>query len=79
MTDTLLLVAAVTRPSVLFLWLTLIGSTLATLFPDIVVEQGFFAESFIDRGAVRLIAVPLILVSAFLLTDYHYQWTKGLI
>jgi hypothetical protein len=61
------------------LWLALIGSAGAILFPDWVLVDGFFADAFIDRRIVRLIAVPLFIVSAVVLTDLHFHWSKGLI
>jgi hypothetical protein len=55
-------------------WLALIGSVGAILFPDLVLAESFFADSFIDRRTIRLIAIPLFVVSAVLLSDYHFHW-----
>ena len=56
------------------LWFTLIGSGGATLFPDLVRSTGVFSDIFIDRSTVRLVAVPLFIACAILLTDYYYGW-----
>jgi hypothetical protein len=61
------------------LWFTLIGSGGATLFPDLVLANGIFADSFIDRSTVRLIAVPLFIACAVLLTDHYYGWSRGML
>ena len=79
MTDILPLVLAVRSGTIYSIWATLIGSGGAFLFPDLVLAQGLFADSFIDRGTVRLIAGPLFVACAFLLTDHYYHWTKGLL
>ena len=55
-------------------WLTLIGPVGAILFPDLVLADSFFSGSFIDRRAIRLIAIPLFVVSAGLLSDYDFHW-----
>jgi hypothetical protein len=55
-------------------WLTLIASVGAILFPDLVLAESFFADSFIDRRTIRPIAIPLFVVSAVLLSDYHLHW-----
>ena len=60
------------------MWLTLIGSACAILFPDVVLVEGFFADSFIDRRTIRLIAVPLFIAMAVLISDYHLHWSRGL-
>ena len=77
MNDVLPLILAV-RGGIRTYWFALIGSGGAFLFPDLVLAHGLFADSFIDRSAVRLIAGPLFLVSAVILTDHYYHWTKGL-
>ena len=79
MSEAITLTLAARSGVLLSLWLTLIGSGGSTLFPDLVLSEGVFADSFIDRSTVRLIAVPLFIVSAVLLTDYYYEWSKGLL
>ena len=80
MSDLLPLTLAATKPStVVTLWFTLIGSGGAILFPDLVRSQGLFADSFIDRGTVRLIAVPLFIACTIILTDHYYHWSKGML
>ena len=59
-------------------WMTLIGSGGALLFPDLVLMEGLFADSFIDRGTVRLIAAPVFIVSAALVSDHYNPWIEGL-
>jgi hypothetical protein len=60
-------------------WFTLIGSGGAILFPDLVRSTGFFSDVYIDRGTVRLIAVPLFIACAVILTDHYYHWSEGLL
>ena len=66
-------------PTELGLWLMLLGSAGAFIFPDMVLVEGIFADSFISRGTIRLIAAPLLIVSIVLLTDFYFHWSKGLI
>ena len=66
-------------PTELGLWLMMLGSAGAFIFPDLVLAEGIFADSFINRGTVRLIAAPLLIVSLVLLTDFYFHWSKGLI
>jgi hypothetical protein len=79
MSELLPLTLAVRSSTVVTLWFTLIGSGGATLFPDLVLAQGIFADSFIDRSTVRLIAVPLFIACVILLTDYYYGWSRGML
>ena len=79
MSEHFLLTLAARPGTVVTLWFTLIGSGGATLFPDLVRSQGIFADSFIDRGTVRLIAVPLFFACVVLLTDHYYAWSRGLL
>ena len=72
------LMIAAKASSVLGMWALLFGSSGAMLFPDLVRFDGLFADSFVDRGTVRLIAAPLMLASSVLLSDHYYSWTKGL-
>jgi len=67
------------RPTELGLWLMMLGSAGAFIFPDMVLIEGIFADSFISRGVIRLIAAPLLIVSIVLLTDFYFHWSKGLI
>ena len=79
MSELLALTLAARPGTVVTLWFTLIGSGGATLFPDLVRSQGMFADSFIDNGTVRLIAVPLFIACVVLLTDHYYHWSKGML
>ena len=79
MSELLPLTLAVRSSTVVTLWFTLIGSGGATLFPDLVRSTGFFSHVYIDRDAVRLIAVPLFIACAVLLTDHYYGWSRGML
>ena len=78
MSDALPLVIAARASTVLTMWAVLLGSLGAMAFPDLVRSEAILGESLIDRGAVRLIAAPLLLASSVLLSDHYYAWTKGL-
>ena len=67
------------RVSELSLLLTLVGSGGAILFPDLVRAEAVIGGSLLDRGTVRLFAIPLFLASAALLLDLNFHWSKGLI
>jgi len=56
------------------MWLTLVGTGGAILLPDLVLAEGLFADSFIDRRTVRLIAAPLFVATAVLLSDHYFHW-----
>lgn len=79
MIETLILAATGFRGmGIVTWWLTLIGSGGALLFPDIVLMEAMFVDSFADRGTVRLIAAPLFIVSAAFVSDYYNPWIEGL-
>ena len=68
-----LLVGASSRGLVTF-WLLFIFGIVGTLFPHLLA-----ADFLDDPSVVRWLAVPLLIGSSVMLSDYYWHWSVGML